>query len=97
MIALDNGDTLHGTFPAVHSKGEAFVPLLNALAFDAMTAHWEFAYGPAHLRSLAKTLRYPLLAINCYEKESGRLTVSKVAAMRTPAGAECSFWKSGQA
>lgn len=23
VIALDNGDTLHGTFPAVHSRGEA--------------------------------------------------------------------------
>lgn len=76
VIALDNGDTLHGTFPAVHSKGEAFVPLLNALAFDAMTAHWEFAYGPAHLRSLAKSLRYPLLAINCYEKKNGQLAFS---------------------
>lgn len=36
-------------------------------------AHWEFAYGPAHLRSIAKSLRYPLLAINCYEKTSGQL------------------------
>lgn len=73
VIALDNGDTLHGTHPAVTSKGEAFVPLLNALRLDGMTAHWEFAFGPAHLRALAKSLSYPLLAINCYEKESGRL------------------------
>ncbi len=28
-----------------------------------MTAHWEFAYGPAHLRAFAKELQYPLLAI----------------------------------
>lgn len=73
VIALDNGDTLHGTHAAVSSKGEAFVPLLNALGLDGMTAHWEFAYGPAHLRALAKSLSYPLLAINCYETESGRL------------------------
>ena len=25
VLALDNGDTLHGTFAAVHSKGEALV------------------------------------------------------------------------
>ncbi|HXG82547.1 MAG TPA: hypothetical protein VNI84_00845, partial [Pyrinomonadaceae bacterium] len=25
VIALDNGDTLHGTYPAVHSKGEALI------------------------------------------------------------------------
>lgn len=33
---------------AVKSKGEAFVPLLNARGLDGMTAHWEFAFGPAH-------------------------------------------------
>lgn len=62
VIALDNGDTLHGTFPAVRSKGEAFVPLLNALTLDGMTAHWEFAFGPTHLRALAARLSYPILA-----------------------------------
>ena len=46
VIALDNGDTIHGTFPAVNSKGHALVPILNELDLDAMTAHWEFAYGP---------------------------------------------------
>lgn len=74
VLALDNGDTFHGTFPAVHSKGEALVPLLNALALDGMTAHWDFAYGPDQLRRIAGRLSYPLLAINCYDKETGRLS-----------------------
>lgn len=73
VIALDNGDTLHGTYPAVISKGQAFVPRLNALELDAMTAHWEFAFGPAHLRRLSRKLSYPLLAVNCYDKETGQL------------------------
>ena len=73
VIALDNGDTLHGTFPAVHSKGEDLVPLLNALALDAMTPHWEFAYGPAHLMQLRARLDYPVLADNCYDKATGEL------------------------
>ena len=29
VIALDNGDTIHGTFSAVDSKGETLVPILN--------------------------------------------------------------------
>lgn len=73
VLALDNGDTLHGTYVAVRTKGEALVPLVNALGFDAMSAHWEFAYGPAHFRSLAKQLAHPVLAINCYSKASGAL------------------------
>jgi 2',3'-cyclic-nucleotide 2'-phosphodiesterase (5'-nucleotidase family) len=71
VLAFDNGDTIHGTYPAVETKGEGLVPLLNALRFDAMTAHWEFAYGPAHLKKLAGRLAYPLLAGNVYEQGSG--------------------------
>ena len=71
VLALDNGDTLHGTFAAVHSKGRDLVPLLNSLDFDAMTAHWDFAYGPEHLRALAEQLAYPILAANCSHKHSG--------------------------
>lgn len=74
VIVLDNGDTFHGTYPAVHSKGEALVPILNAVGFDAMTGHWDFAYGPPHLKSLAAQLDYPMLAVNCFNKEDGQLT-----------------------
>ncbi len=73
VITLDNGDTFHGTYPVMKSRGEALVPIMNALQFDAMTAHWEFAYGPAQFKSLTEKLVYPMLAINCYELETGRL------------------------
>lgn len=74
VLALDNGDTFHGTYVPVHTRGEAMLPLLNALGFDAMTAHWEFAYGPAQLQALAQRLTYPVLAVNCFDRASGRLT-----------------------
>lgn len=73
VITLDNGDTFHGTYPVMQSRGEALVPIMNALQFDAMTAHWEFAYGPAGFRALAGQLDYPVVAINCYDAESGEL------------------------
>jgi 2',3'-cyclic-nucleotide 2'-phosphodiesterase (5'-nucleotidase family) len=73
VVALDNGDTFHGTFAAVHSRGAAMVEAIDALGFDAMTVHWEFAYGPAHVRELASQLRHPVLAINCFRKASGEL------------------------
>ncbi|MFN3362373.1 MAG: bifunctional metallophosphatase/5'-nucleotidase [Allorhizobium sp.] len=71
VLALDNGDTMHGTYPAMVSKGEALVPLLNALKLDAMTAHWEFAWGPDHFRELVTRLNHPMLAINCYDQITG--------------------------
>lgn len=70
VLVFDGGDTIHGTFAAVKTQGEALVPILNAIQFDAMTAHWEFAYGPEQLRKVVGQLSYPLLACNVYDKSS---------------------------
>ena len=70
VLALDNGDTFHGTYPAVASKGEALVPILNGLGFDGMTGHWEFAYGPEQLNKLVSMLNYPMLAANIYDQQT---------------------------
>jgi sulfur-oxidizing protein SoxB len=64
VLALDNGDTLHGTFPAVHSQGQALIEPLNKLELDAWTVHWDIVYGPDRLKELAGKLDHPLLAIN---------------------------------
>ncbi|MBT9395016.1 5'-nucleotidase C-terminal domain-containing protein [Hymenobacter sp. NST-14] len=72
-LLFDGGDTFHGTRPVVDTKGEILVPILNELGIAGMTAHWDFAYGPAHLRRLVNQLNYPLLAANVYDKLSGEL------------------------
>ncbi len=70
VIALDNGDTFHGTGPVVATRG-AFMPeLLNALDFGGMTAHWDFGYGPEQLEQLAAHLSYPMLAANIYREDT---------------------------
>jgi S-sulfosulfanyl-L-cysteine sulfohydrolase len=68
----DGGDTFHGTYPAVQTHGQALVPVMNALAPDAMTAHWEFAYTPRGLKDLAGRLDYPVLANNVWAQDGGR-------------------------
>ncbi len=73
VICLDNGDTIHGTFAAVNSKGQSLVSILNELDLDAMTAHWEFAHGPDNFRDIVGKLNFPILAINCYENNSQKL------------------------
>jgi 2',3'-cyclic-nucleotide 2'-phosphodiesterase (5'-nucleotidase family) len=72
VLALDCGDTIHGTFPAVNTRGESMVPILNAMGLDAMTAHWEFAYGPAQLKRISEMLRFPILGTNCYDRKTHR-------------------------
>jgi 2',3'-cyclic-nucleotide 2'-phosphodiesterase (5'-nucleotidase family) len=70
VLFCDNGDTFHGTYPVVKSQGEIVVPILNQLGLKAMTVHWDFAYGPKHLQSVASRLNYPVLAINVYDTNS---------------------------
>lgn len=73
VLFLDGGDTFHGTYPVVQTKGKILVPFLNALKLDAMTAHWEFAYGPKAFQEIVDSLNYPMLAINAYSKETDEL------------------------
>lgn len=70
VFAFDNGDTFHGTYSVIATKGEGLVPILNEMKFDAMTAHWEFAYGPKQVEKLTDMLDYPMLACNCYQKDT---------------------------
>ena len=57
----------------MQSRGAALVPIMNALKSAAMTAHWEFAWGPDGFKTLAARHEYPFLAINCYDAVSGEL------------------------
>ncbi|MDO9087567.1 MAG: bifunctional metallophosphatase/5'-nucleotidase [Anaerolineaceae bacterium] len=72
-LFCDCGDTLHGTHPAQKTQGEALIPILNSLGLEAMTAHWEFAYGPETFKKCAAKLNYPMLAINVYDQATREL------------------------
>jgi len=73
IIFCDCGDTMHGTFPALDTQGQAVIPVLNSLGLDAMTAHWEFAYGPKIFKQRVDELNYPMLANNVYDKVTKKL------------------------
>jgi S-sulfosulfanyl-L-cysteine sulfohydrolase len=68
FLFCDCGDTLHGTYPAFKTQGQAMIPILNSLGLDAMTAHWEFAYGPEVFKKQLAELNYPMLSINVFYK-----------------------------
>lgn len=70
---FDNGDTFHGTYEAVDSKGEQLIPLVNELGIEAMTFHWDIGYGPERLKAIGEKLNYPILAINAYKEEDDQL------------------------
>lgn len=67
-LFCDCGDTLHGTYPALATHGQAMIPILNSLGLDAMTGHWEFAFGPPIFNQRVAELNYPMLANNVFDK-----------------------------
>jgi 2',3'-cyclic-nucleotide 2'-phosphodiesterase (5'-nucleotidase family) len=71
VLAFDNGDTFHGTYAAVSTEGEGLLPTINGLGLAAMTGHWDFAWGPAHVQDLAARLHHPFLAANCTAVSDG--------------------------
>lgn len=73
VLFCDNGDTLNGTYPAIKTQGYAMIPILNALGIDAMSSHWEFAYGPSVFKKRVSELNFPVLAINIYDKATNAL------------------------
>jgi len=73
VLFCDNGDTLNGTYAAVETEGATMVPVVNALGLDAMSSHWEFAYGPLIFKKRISELNFPVLAINIFDKKTNEL------------------------
>lgn len=73
VLVFDNGDTFHGTYEAVESKGEVIIPYVKAMGIDAMTFHWDSAYTLDRLKEIGEKLEYPILAANVYFENKDEL------------------------
>lgn len=69
MLLLDGGDTWQGSYTAQQTAGADMVEVMNALAPDAMTGHWEFTYGADRVREIVESLPFVFLGGNIYDSE----------------------------
>ncbi|OWU72836.1 thiosulfohydrolase SoxB [Marinibacterium profundimaris] len=68
-LLLDGGDTWHGSYTCYQTEGQDMVNVMNALAPDAMTFHWEFTLGSDRVNELVKGLPFAALGQNVFDAE----------------------------
>ena len=68
-LLLDGGDTWHGSYTCHQTQGQDMVNVMNALAPDAMTFHWEFTLGSERVNELVEGLPFAALGQNIFDKE----------------------------
>lgn len=73
-LLLDSGDFANGTAETKFSRGAKAVKLMNAVGYNASTVgNHEFDFKDAGLTELIKEVKFPLLAANLREKDTGLL------------------------
>jgi len=68
-ILLDGGDTWHGSYTCLKTGGQDMVNVMNTLAPDAMTFHWEFTLGSDRIAELVESLPFAALGQNIFDAE----------------------------
>ena len=66
-VLIDTGDMFQGSLLSVKTKGEAFVPLLNALNYDLfLPGNWEVVYQKKAMQHLLGGLQAPKVCANMH-------------------------------
>lgn len=68
-ILLDGGDTWHGSYTSLKTRGEDMVRVQNLLGVEAMSSHWEFTFGTERVKELVGKCNFPFLGANIYDAE----------------------------
>src|SRR3989338_6650288 len=74
VLFMDSGDTFDGSPVAQMTRGEAVIPVLNAMGYDAMTpGNRDFAYGKTDFLRVTGMINFPVISMNLRDSTTGQL------------------------
>jgi 2',3'-cyclic-nucleotide 2'-phosphodiesterase (5'-nucleotidase family) len=74
VLFMDSGDTFDGSPVAQMTRGEAVIPVLNAMGYDAMTpGNRDFAYGKTDFLRVTGMINFPVISMNLRDATTGNL------------------------
>ena len=68
VLFLDGGDTWHGSWTALQTKGADMAGLMDLLKIDGTTGHFEFTLGAERMKELADARPYKFMAGNVLDE-----------------------------
>ena len=74
-LLVDGGDCFQGSAVASFSKGQAIVPLVNAMAYDlVLPGNWEVVYGKGMMIANLKGYSAAKVGANMFDESGGGIT-----------------------
>lgn len=74
VLLTDGGDALGDTLLAKLTQGKAVLEVMNAVGYDTMTlGNHEVDFGPTALQEHIRQAKFPVIAANLVDSETGRL------------------------
>jgi 5'-nucleotidase / UDP-sugar diphosphatase len=72
VLLFDSGDLFQGTPVSAHTRGGVVIEWMNRIGYDAATVgNHDFDLGRENAERLARMAKFPILAANLYESDSG--------------------------
>lgn len=72
-LFVDAGDTFDGSPVAQNSRGQALIPILNAMGYDAWTpGNRDFAWPKADFQAVTSQLNFPMVCANLQDAATGQ-------------------------
>jgi 2',3'-cyclic-nucleotide 2'-phosphodiesterase (5'-nucleotidase family) len=86
-LLLDAGDSLQGTYVSNSSQGQVVVSAMNVAGYDAWTlGNHEFDWGQEPLKARIEQARFPALAANVHDANTGHVWDAVQAYTVVPVG-----------